>query len=150
VFFTDADLPVKLEAVTMSLSILENNESDMVIGDRRLAGSKAIGSAPIRRHIASMVFNFGVQLLALPGYTDTQCCMKAFTKEALQKVLPETFLTSYAFDVELVYLAKLHNLRIKRIPVFWKDARANVSLKRLTHIILSSLKEVAYVRFRKR
>jgi len=97
-----------------------------------------------------MVFNLGVQLLALPGYTDTQCCMKAFTKEALQKLLSEAFLTSYAFDVELVYLAKLHNLRINRIPVYWKDARAKVPLKRLIHIIFSSLKEVAYVRFRKR
>jgi len=38
VFFTDADLPVKLEAIAISLNILENNKSDVVIGDRRLAG----------------------------------------------------------------------------------------------------------------
>ena len=150
VFFTDADLPVELEALARCLSKLENNECDIVIGDRRLAGSKAVGSSAMSRRIASKLFNIGVQLLVLPGYTDTQCCMKGFSAQALHKVLPASSLTSYAFDVELLYLAKLQGLRIERIPVVWKDSRASLPLGRLLCFLLACLIDVWNVRLSSR
>jgi dolichyl-phosphate beta-glucosyltransferase len=147
IFFTDADLPIDLEALARGLFLLENNETDIVIGDRKLPESKAVGSAHQSRFIASMLFNIGVQLLFLPGYTDTQCPMKGFTKEALTKVLLASFLISYAFDAELLYLATLYGMRIKRIPVFWKDVRGYIPLIRLTYIVVSCLKDLILVRF---
>jgi hypothetical protein len=73
--------------------------------------------------------------------------MKGFTKEALTKVLLASFLISYAFDAELLYLATLYGMRIKRIPVFWKDVRGYIPLIRLTYIVVSCLKDLILVRF---
>jgi len=148
IFLIDSDLPVELEALARCLTILENNEADLVIGDRKLSESKAIGSAPKSRFIASKLFNLGVQILVLPGYTDTQCPMKGITREAMSQILPACFLTSFAFDVELLYLAKLHGMRIKRLPVTWRDARADIPVGKLTYLVLTCLKDVALVRLK--
>jgi glycosyltransferase involved in cell wall biosynthesis len=150
IFFTDVDLPVELEALSRSLALLENNKYDIVIGDRRLTDSKVVGTAPIHRHVASKIFNIGVQALILPGFKDTQCPMKAFTADVLHKLLPATCLTSYAFDAELLYLATLHNLRIKRMPVFWKDTRTNLPKEHLVSVSFSWLKDLVSTRLRNR
>lgn len=146
IFFTDADLPVDLEAIKESIKFLEERKFEIVIGDRRLPESQVIGSSATSRRVASKIFNWGVQLLVLPGITDSQCCMKGFENKALNKLLRHSSLDSYAFDVELLYLAKLYHLRIKRIPVVWKDLRAVLPLKKLIRMLTTSLLDVVIMR----
>lgn len=150
VFFTDADLPIQLEAFAISLNLLENSQCDMIIGDRGLADSKAIGSAPIHRYIVSKLLNILLQLLILPGFTDTQCPMKSFTTSTIKKLVPITSLNSYAFDAELLYLAKRYNLRVIRIPVCWRDTRKALSVKQLVYITFSWLKDLTQVFLQKK
>jgi dolichyl-phosphate beta-glucosyltransferase len=147
IFFMDVDLPIQLDGFTRALQILERDEADLVIGDRRISGSVAIGFASTKRFIASKIFNMGVQFIALPGYMDTQCPIKGFQAIKLMSILPSSFLNSFAFDVEIIYLFKAQGYRVRKIPVTWKDDRASMQLIKLTHIVLSCLLDVAKVKF---
>ena len=148
IFLMDIDLPVELDALSRALHILERNEADLVIGDRRVNGSIAIGAASIERFVASKVFNLGVQFIALPGYLDTQCPMKGFESNKLKSILSLSFLTSFAFDAELIYLFKIKGYNVKNISVTWKDVRSSMPFLKLTCIVLACLIDVSRVRLK--
>jgi dolichyl-phosphate beta-glucosyltransferase len=148
IFFMDIDLPVQLNALEEAWRILEKDEADLVIGDRKITGSLAIGAASRRRFVASKIFNIGVQLMALPGYMDTQCPLKGFNASKLKSILPYSFLTSFAFDVELIYLFEVKGYKVKKVSVIWKDDRSFILLSQLTNMVLSCLVDVAKVRLK--
>lgn len=147
VFFMDIDLPVDLSVFCNALSILEKGESDVVIGDKKIKDSQVIGKASLGRFIASKFFNVGVQVIALPGYKDTQCPMKGFTDDAIKTICNQSFLTSSSCDVELICLSKINKYKIKKIPVIWKDDRANIPCFKLALIVVMCLFDVFRVRF---
>jgi len=150
IFFMDIDIPIELDALARALNSLESGESHVVIGNRRMEHSSAVGTASVARFFASKVFNSGVQIIALPGYQDTQCPMKGFTAEVINVILPLSFLKSFSFDVELIYLSKIYGYKIKQIYVNWKDARAFIPPVKLSLIIINCLIDVAYLRLKHR
>jgi dolichyl-phosphate beta-glucosyltransferase len=65
----------------------------------------------------SRVFNRLAQFALLPGILDTQAGLKGFTAEAAQTIFSRQTLCGFGFDLELLYIARSHNLRIEQIPV---------------------------------
>src|SRR3990167_6943537 len=84
---------------------------------------------PIYRHLMGLVFNLLVQAIAVRGIWDTQAGFKCFKKD-VAKILFEK-LKVYgkgkkvkgalvtAFDVELLFIAKKRNYKIKEVPIVW-------------------------------
>jgi len=59
-------------------------------------------------------------MMAVPGIHDTQCGFKLFTRNAAQSIFSRCQVEHFAFDVEVLYLAKkLFGMRIAEIPVRW-------------------------------
>lgn len=99
---------------------------DLVIGSRH--GRKG---APIFRKLAAWGFSLlRTIILGLP-FEDTQCGFKAFTKKAVEKLVPKIKhewgvvhfkggAVNAGFDVELLYLAKKYNFKIAEVEVEWK------------------------------
>jgi len=125
VAFSDADLATPISELEKFLPKLQHG-CDVVIGSR---GYRRQG-APILRRILAQGFNILVQLLALPGISDTQCGFKAFTKEALAKIITKMKIYSKeqevkgsavtaGFDVEILFIAKKLRLKICQVPVKW-------------------------------
>ena len=73
--------------------------------------------------------------------------MKGFTRESLEKILPNCNLNSYAFDVELIYLSLKQGFHIIRIPVTWRDLRADMPFLRLVSVLIVSLWHVFLMRY---
>ena len=71
------------------------------------------------------VFNRIVRTLALGGFSDTQCGFKLFTRAAADAVFPRQTLDGFAFDVEVLVIARHLGLRIAEVPVTWIDSRAS-------------------------
>jgi len=92
---------------------------DGIIASRWVKGSKADRS--LGKYIRSKGFNYLVRSLFLFPYKDTQCGAKLFKKEPLLKVIPEMISMKWAFDVNLLYLFKKHNFRVKEHPTTWID-----------------------------
>jgi hypothetical protein len=59
-------------------------------------------------------------LFRLP-YSDTQCGAKVFRREAAEAVSEDLELTDWAFDVNLLYNARLRDLDVKEVGIRWED-----------------------------
>ena len=116
-FLCDADLSMPIEQLSRFLPP-EASTFDIAIGSREMSGSRRIGE-PYRRHIMGRTYNLLVQMLALPGLTDTQCGFKCFRGHVAQTLFPLQRLYGFAFDVEILFLARKHGLRIKEVPIDW-------------------------------
>lgn len=150
VFLTDIDLPIELDSIGLGVSLLASGSADFVIGNRFMSGSRKLGRSFWCRRIGSKTFNLGVRLLAVRGCSDTQCCLKGFSIEALKVILPRTRLISYAFDVELIFVACQMGMTVAEYPVTWTDRRGHRSHKRLLWILVTCLRDVTNVRRRSR
>ena len=116
-FLCDADLsmPVRELERFMPLAL---DDTDVAIGSREGAGARRVGE-PARRHVAGRAFNAVVGLLAVPGIQDTQCGFKMFTAAAADAIFPYTTIDGWAFDIEVLYIARLRGLRVREVPIEW-------------------------------
>jgi dolichyl-phosphate beta-glucosyltransferase len=115
-FLCDADLSMPAREIARFMPPAVH--ADVVIGTREGAGARRIGEPP-HRHLAGRVFNSAVRLLMVPGVQDTQCGFKLFTAAASEAIFPHVTVTGWAFDIEVLYLARLKGLRITEVPVEW-------------------------------
>jgi dolichyl-phosphate beta-glucosyltransferase len=121
VLFSDADLSTPIEEVEKLERALRDG-ADVAIGSRALAESDIQIRQPFYRERMGKVFNLLVRLLVFPGISDTQCGFKAFTREATREIFSRQTLPGFAFDVEILYIARLLRCRVKEVPVIWRDS----------------------------
>ena len=114
--FLDADLSLPVEGLEMMMTRFDAG-ADVVIASRTAPGSRVEGAPPAMRNLMSSVFNLAVQAIALPGIADTQCGFKGFTARAAHAIFSVTECDRFGFDVEALFLARKHGLRIDEMPV---------------------------------
>ncbi len=122
--FTDADLAYPVEEALEVLRALESGE-EMVIACRVLPESRYLMSPAFfhylfTRHVMSRILNFVVRLFLLPGILDTQAGLKGMTAEAARDIAPLLTVHGFAFDVELLVVARRRGWRIKQVPVYFR------------------------------
>jgi len=117
--FMDTDLASEPSHVKELVDYIEKG-SAIVIGSRYLKESKA--KRKIVRHIASKSFNFLVRALLGSTLTDHQCGFKAFRKDLTLPVMDEIKEKGWFWDTELLVRAQRHGLKIKEIPIEWREA----------------------------
>jgi len=116
--FVDADMATSPEAF---YDLIKNiRENDGIIASRWLKNS-IVSKRTFFRTITSGGFNFLVRSLFLFNYRDTQCGAKLFTQKVIEEIVEELKLTEWAFDINLLYLCKIHNFKIKEFPTIWED-----------------------------
>jgi glycosyltransferase involved in cell wall biosynthesis len=112
VVFTDADgyySPEQLERVVAALAA-----APVAIGAR--LGSQAGAGPPLRR-LASRVFNRVMRrLLGLP-FSDTQCGLKGFRRDAAEAVFRRARVDGFAFDAEALLVARRLGIEVVEVPV---------------------------------
>lgn len=117
VFMCDADLSMPVEEISKFIPPqLEN--VDIAIASREAPGSVRYNE-PYYRHFTGRVFNTLIRLLVLPRLQDTQCGFKCMQAQVARDIFPYQTLTGWAFDVELLYIARLQGYRIVEIPIDW-------------------------------
>lgn len=121
VFFSDADLSTPIEEIEKCLPYL-SGDYDVVIGSRSMPESKIIIRQPWYREKMGKIFNFMVSSVLLKGIVDTQCGFKGFKKDVARRVFGRSIIDGLSFDVEVLYLSRKFNFRIKEIPVRWENS----------------------------
>lgn len=119
--FSDADLSTPIEEVEKLIYWLEKGY-DIAIGSRGLKESKILVKQPFYRRIIGKIFNLLVKFLELSEFYDTQCGFKLFKKEIAFEIFTKVKINHFAFDVEILYIAKKNGYSIKEIPVQWKNS----------------------------
>jgi len=114
---------------------------DVVFGSRDIKGAKMVPPQPWYKRFAGDVGNLIIQILLLPGIWDTQCGFKAFTEEAARKIFPLLKTERWAFDVEILALAKKMGYKIKEIPVVWvNDPFSRIKASSYIQVLLEVFK----------
>ena len=117
-FLCDADLSMPVAEIGKFLPPALAGYN-IAIGSREGAGARRIGE-PVARHLVGRAFNGFVRALAVPGIRDTQCGFKCFRAEAAQALFPLQRLDGFAFDVELLFLARRRGMRVVEVPIEWR------------------------------
>ena len=116
-FICDADLSMPIAEITKFIPPALT-DFDVAIASREAPGAVRYNE-PFYRHLGGRGINFIIQLLILPGLNDTQCGFKCFRAEAAEKLFSLQTLNGWSFDIEILYLARRQNLRIREIPIHW-------------------------------
>lgn len=116
-FMCDSDLSMQVEEINHFLPPALP-DPQIVIGSREAPGAVRYNE-PIYRHLGGRVVNAMIRLLALPGLNDTQCGFKCLRADAAQDLFHRLTLTGWSFDVELLYIARLHGYSIVEVPIHW-------------------------------
>lgn len=120
-FICDADLSMPVHEIERFMPPALG-DADVAIGSREGAGARRVGE-PLLRHLAGRAFNLAVRLLLVPGLQDTQCGFKMFTAGAVEAIFPHVTVSGWAFDIEVLYIAQLRELRVREIPIEWHYRR---------------------------
>jgi dolichyl-phosphate beta-glucosyltransferase len=128
-FMADADLAMPLDNLDRFLrSVSGVTAPHVVIGSREGPGAQRVGEHPAR-HAIGRIFNRWVRLLVLPGLVDTQCGFKLFSATAAEALFPRLTIDGFAFDVELLVLARRAGFQIQETGIVWRgrpDSRVAV------------------------
>ncbi len=116
-FLCDADLSMPVEQVQRFLPP-QLRGVDVAVGSRELAKSRRIGE-PFRRRLMGRFFNTIIRLLVLPGLRDTQCGFKCFRGEVADRLFRKQELDGFAFDVEVLCLARQQGFIIDEVAIDW-------------------------------
>jgi dolichyl-phosphate beta-glucosyltransferase len=129
--FSDADLSTPIEEMDKLLDPIRSGNYDVAFGSRALDRSLIGTHQPWRREQGGKVFNLVVRTMTGMPYWDTQCGFKAFKMPVFRPLLDLMQIDRFGFDVEFLYVAQLHGLRLIEVPVRWNnDDRSKVSVIR--------------------
>jgi glycosyltransferase involved in cell wall biosynthesis len=93
-------------------------DAQVTIASREAPGAVRYNEPEIR-HLTGRVFNSLVRVLTLPGLQDSQCGFKCFRADAAEAAFARQTIMGWTFDVEVLYIARLHHFLIAEVPIPW-------------------------------
>ena len=115
-FVADTDFSMPVENLNRFLP--PQCESEIAIASREVRGAHRYDE-PAYRHLTGRIFNFWIRLLVLPDLEDTQCGFKCFRSAVAEEIFCFQTLTGWAFDVELLAIARRRGYSITEIGIPW-------------------------------
>jgi len=114
----DADGTYPLEQSMDFINYIIEDGCDFVIGSR-FNGTIEKGAMPaLHQYIGNPMLTRMLNVLFHSHYSDTHCGMRAFTREALDKM--ELKAPGMEFAIEMVIEASEKNLNIKEVPIHYR------------------------------
>jgi dolichyl-phosphate beta-glucosyltransferase len=116
-FFCDADFSMPVVEISKFLPP-ELPDVEVAIGVREGPNARRFGE-PLARHLMGRVFNLLVRGLVLPGVQDSQCGFKCLRADIGRQLAEAQTISGWAFDVEMLVVARRLGYRIVQIPIHW-------------------------------
>ena len=128
--FSDADHSTPISEIEKFLPEFEKG-ADVVIASRDIKGAILDPPQPLFRRFVGEGFKILRKIvLDLWEIQDTQCGFKCFKAEVVEKIFSKCKINRFAFDPEILILAKRAGYKIKEIPVYWRnDPESKVKFK---------------------
>jgi glycosyltransferase involved in cell wall biosynthesis len=104
VTFIDADMELDPATIGGFIEIMRANSCDAVIGSKRHPESKV--AYPRSRRLQSALYQTLIRVLFNLDVRDTQTGLKLFRRQVLSEVLPLLAIKRFAFDLELLVVAR--------------------------------------------
>ena len=120
---SDADGSMSPDQLPRLLAPIIACKAEVSIGSRYAEGARSDIKQPWYRVLWSRIANQAVQRSLVPGVRDTQCGFKAFTAEAARDLFARGRIDGWAFDLEILALARRAGYAIAEVGVEWTDDR---------------------------
>lgn len=141
--FSDADLSTPIEELPKLVEPIQAGRYDVTFGSRALDRTLIGTHQPWRREQGGKVMNLIIRTLSGLPFADTQCGFKAFNMAKFRPLLDVMTIDRFGFDVEFLFVAKYHGLRLKEIPVRWNNVEGSkVSVIRDTRRMFAELSQI--------
>lgn len=136
---TDVDLSTPIE--TLDTFLEEITDADIVIGSRSIRGAQVVRPQQLVKIALGRFGNLLIRLFAVPQFKDTQNGFKLFRLSSTRRLFELQRRTRWGYDFEILFLAQKRRLRVKELPVVWRnDERSKVGgmdyLQTLTELFL--------------
>lgn len=115
--FCDADLSTPIEELGNFMKFV--NDYDIIAGSRVIFGHKITKKQPFLRVLLGIIFSKITRLILDTGLQDTQCGFKLFKN--CKHIFKKQTTNGFAFDVEILFLARKNGMKIQELPVTWKN-----------------------------
>ncbi|HXU30862.1 MAG TPA: dolichyl-phosphate beta-glucosyltransferase [Thermoanaerobaculia bacterium] len=146
VLVSDADFSTPIEEIEKLEAHL--GQAEVAIGSRAIRGADVRERQPFYRVLLGKAGNKVIRLFAVRGIADTQCGFKLFEGRAARALAADLTIEGFAYDVELLWLAKKRGLRIAEVGVIWVNSAA--SKVDPLRAAFSALRDVVLMRLRRR
>jgi len=141
--FSDADLSTPIEEMSKLIDPIKSGNYDVTFGSRALDRSLIGTHQPWRREQGGKVMNLIIRTMSGLPFADTQCGFKAFNMLKFRPLLEVMTVDRFGFDVEFLYVANYHKLRLAEIPVRWNDVEGSkLSVVRDTRRMFAELAQI--------
>lgn len=140
--FTDADNSTSIDQIEKMWPEFEKGY-DVIIGSRDVKGAVLNPPQPWLRNV---ILGEGFKLIrkiiiGLWEIQDSQCGFKGFTDRAANEIFPRCKINRFAFDPEILVIAKKLGYKIKEIPVYWRnDLESKVKFKSMIKMLIDLFK----------
>lgn len=114
--FADADMAIDPSQTPQFVQAL--GRAELAIGSRAASGA-SVNRPSLRRSLMNRTFNRFVNVVTKVSLDDTQCGFKAFRAPAAKLLFHCSVTERFAFDVEILSLARRLGLPIAEVPVHW-------------------------------
>jgi dolichyl-phosphate beta-glucosyltransferase len=121
VLISDADFSTPVEEIEKLERFLQDG-TPLVIGSRGLADSQVRERQPFYREMMGRTFNLLIRLFGVRGIRDTQCGFKLARGEEGRRIASELKIEGFAWDVEMIWLARRRGYKIAEVGVVWVNS----------------------------
>lgn len=147
IFYSDIDLPVSLESIFEGYALMRSGtQPRFLIGTRTGTAFRGDDKKTRYRKFTSRFFLRAFNFLLEPQIKDSQCPCKFFSAEFAKQIFSKNSLNGYAFDAELIHMARLMGIEISQFDVIWSDTRASWGKFKTARVFLRMLADLLRIR----
>jgi glycosyltransferase involved in cell wall biosynthesis len=134
----DADCLPSLVSLDHMVELIGN--ADVVIGSRNISGSRVDKTQPLGRRLASWNFLNLCRLVLGEPSRDIFCGFKLFRSDAAQAAFSRQSVEGWAFDIEVLAIARRLGYRIRETGIVWNDREG--SRLSMTRVVIPVIREL--------
>lgn len=120
IILMDADLSHHPKFIPRMIQVMNSSGCHIVTGTRYAPGG-GVSGWDLKRKITSKGANILADILLNPGVSDLTGSFRLYERKVLETILPKITCTGYAFQMEIIVLAKSNGYHIEEVPITFVD-----------------------------
>jgi dolichyl-phosphate beta-glucosyltransferase len=118
---TDADLSTPINELKKFLPLMNSPET-VLVGNRKISGAEITRHQHFIRERMGKIFTLAGNRILGMKQGDFTCGFKVFGEKARESIFSAQRINGWAYDAEILFLAKKIGFEIKDIPVIWENS----------------------------
>lgn len=119
ILICDADLSTPITEIEKLFRYVV--EYELIMGSRKQNGAKIIKSQPVLREFFGKSYSLMSKIILGVDVKDFTCGFKLIKREAAKEIAKRLTINRWAYDSEMLKIAKTQNYAMKEVGIVWRD-----------------------------